>query len=275
MLATLLCHAAAAAAALSLPRRCPPPRALLGDSYYIESPCSSATAALLTMKGVVQPPSDDEHWVALHPIAPIDPSASPFTFDASAPPTSARTPAAVGRLRLTESGGVIDSLRCSLPKEDPLVASLHGAVIDALLAEWVARLASETATPRPFEALAASASVFTKGHFSAAGFAELDAPDLTALGRGQPILTHRARLPSVILALQARLARTDDALTPEDRAAGDALLEALRGQAPPEPEAPAGAAEAPAAGASGAPPVSGGSASRDDPWADMRKRAGF
>ena len=76
------------------------------------------------------------------------------------------------------------------------------------------------------EALAASATVFTKGHFSAAGFAELDAPDLTALGRGQPILTHRARLPRAVVAYESLL--SSPTASADERERYRAVLWALR-----------------------------------------------
>ena len=82
------------------------------------------------------------------------------------------------------------------------------------------------ARPRyQFEDLGASATLYTSDAFERYGFAEVEAPDLTALGRGEPIVTHEARLPAAIIAL-------DRAAAASPRAA--ALATALRSQPPPE-----------------------------------------
>ena len=62
------------------------------------------------------------------------------------------------------------------------------------------------------------------------GFAEIESPDMTALGRGEPISTHTARLPAGIIAYEAL---RSTASAPAETARYDEILEALRSQPPP------------------------------------------
>ena len=108
-------------------------------------------------------------------------------------------PAACGRLR-TGDKPVIDVLRSSIAKEqvDRCGASMD-ACIEKLLECWLDALDGDE-----FESLGASATLYTSDAFERFGFAEIEFPDLTALGRGEPIVTHRARLSAAILACDAR-----------------------------------------------------------------------
>lgn len=125
-------------------------------------------------------------------------------------------PAAVGRLRPRSTAApVIDVLRSSIPKEQlERCGPSMDACLEALLGAWVEALGDDE-----FEALGASATLYTSDAFSRFGFSEIEFPDLTALGRGEPIVTHRARLPAAIVACDAR--------------GNTALAEALRQQPPP------------------------------------------
>ena len=73
------------------------------------------------------------------------------------------------------------------------------ATIEKLLECWLENLGDDE-----FESLGASATLYTSDAFERFGFAEIEFPDLTALGRGEPIVTHRARLSAAILACDAR-----------------------------------------------------------------------
>ena len=108
-------------------------------------------------------------------------------------------PAACGRLR-TGDRPVIDVLRSSIAKEqvDRCGQSMD-ACIEKLLECWLENLGDDE-----FESLGASATLYTSDAFERFGFAEIEFPDLTALGRGEPIVTHRARLSAAILACDAR-----------------------------------------------------------------------
>ena len=123
-------------------------------------------------------------------------------------------PAACGRLR-PGPNPVIDVLRSSIAKEqvERCGASMDVA-IEKLLACWLDNLGGDE-----FESLGASATLYTSDAFERFGFAEIEFPDLTALGRSEPIVTHRARLSAAILACDAR--------------GSAALAEALRSQPPP------------------------------------------
>jgi hypothetical protein len=123
-------------------------------------------------------------------------------------------PAACGRLR-PGPNPVIDVLRSSIAKEqvDRCGASMD-ACIGKLLECWLDNLGDDE-----FESLGASATLYTSDAFERFGFAEIEFPDLTALGRGEPIVTHRARLSAAILACDAR--------------GNTALAEELRRQPPP------------------------------------------
>ena len=108
-------------------------------------------------------------------------------------------PAACGRLR-PGPNPVIDVLRSSIAKEqvERCGASMDVA-IEKLLECWLDNLGEDE-----FESLGASATLYTSDAFERFGFAEIEFPDLTALGRGEPIVTHRARLSAAILACDAR-----------------------------------------------------------------------
>ena len=73
---------------------------------------------------------------------------------------------------------------------------------------------------------------------------------MSALGRGEPVATHYARLPAGIFAYEALLASAE---TIAETARYNEILEALRSQPPPTP-----AEEAPSSGA----PFQ-----KEDPWA--------
>ena len=62
------------------------------------------------------------------------------------------------------------------------------------------------------------------------GFAEVERPDMSALGRGEPITTHFARLPAAIIAYEALLG---SAATLAETARFNDILNALRSQPPP------------------------------------------
>ena len=123
-------------------------------------------------------------------------------------------PAACGRLR-PGPNPVIDVLRSSIAKEqvERCGASMDAA-LEKLLACWLDNLGDDEC-----ESLGASATLYTSDAFERFGFAEIEFPDLTALGRGEPIVTHRARLSAAILACDARGCTE--------------LAEALRSQPPP------------------------------------------
>eukprot|EP00966_Prymnesium_polylepis_P128030 2960913-Prymnesium_polylepis.1 len=236
------------------PRRCAAIVALL-ESYRIESPCRAAAAAALAgddVEAAALAASESgalHHWVAVYPSS-IETSL-----------VEVGQPAAVGRLSSFGEGAVvIDQLRSSIPKEKPAAAQVLGLAIDALLLAWCAHVDSSDAA---FEELTASTTMFTAPMLSSRGFAELEKPDLSALGRGEPIATHRARLPAACLAYNFRLSNPNG-LSVADLAATQSLLDALRSQPPPP-----GAADEMAADAEG------GGGSDEDPWAAMRRRAGY
>ena len=141
----------------------------------------------------------------------------------ASPTVVAAGPAAVGRLRARRGAAkpVIDVLRTSIPKEqlERCNAAL-AAVLERLVAVWLESLGDGD----HFEDLRASGTIHTAATFESFGFAELDFPDLTALGRGDAIETHAARLPAAILAFDARAAASPVAAD---------LAATLRRQPPP------------------------------------------
>ena len=97
----------------------------------------------------------------------------------------------------------IDRLVCSLAQEDGDHDACLQAVVDACLRRWVGHVAeadacaSHTAdAPPEFEDLVACASYYSKNACERLGFVEEESPDLAV----RPVVTHRARLPAVILA---------------------------------------------------------------------------
>lgn len=251
---------------LGIRRALAQPRAmLLGDgSYRVVSPCAHETAALLAPKaGRVQ----GAHWVAvmpgINPLAPAPPEVQPvipaFIANYESLAVVGEQPLAVGRLRRHE--GVIELLASSVPKEDPQHAALLGVVLDHLLLAWLDHIAAPDRA-QGFEALSASGSLHSASVLERSGFAEIESPDLSALGRGLPIATHAARLPAAIIAYTHR----QQTLQPGD--AGEAmvvadLLRRLREQ------------QAPAAAATGAPQDQTSATRDDDPWSALRASSGY
>jgi hypothetical protein len=166
-------------------------------------------------------------------------------------------PLAVGRLRRDE--GVIELLASSVPKEDPQHAALLGVVLDHLLLAWFDHIAN---ADRGFEALSASASLHSAAVLERSGFAEIESPDLSALGRGLPIATHAARLPAAIVAYTHRQQTIRPGPAGEAVLVDD-LLRRLREQ------------QAPAAAAMVSPQDQASAARDDDPWSAMRASSGY
>lgn len=89
-------------------------------------------------------------------------------------------PEVVGRLRF----GVIDYVHISFPKEETERAEgAIGSVIDKLVDLWLDENGS-------FEELQAAATPLVAPVLESRGFRPLEAPDLTALARNEPIVTH-------------------------------------------------------------------------------------
>ena len=102
-----------------------------------------------------------------------------------------------------------------------------GLVVDALLQEWLRHCSSSGVA---FESLECTASTQTAAIVSARGFAEIDAPDFSALSRGESIATHNARLSASILSYERRIPNTEDVL---DQSMLESILSALREQNDP------------------------------------------
>jgi hypothetical protein len=209
--------------------------ALLSDTYRIESPCKPQVAAMLVPATSTNPvPTADGaniHWCAALPSTQqptLDPTAiqvrSPFA-PLAAPPTLVGAPAAIGRLDLSK--GRIDQLRSEIPKENPESQELMGLVLDTLLLRWMEHCSSSDGAS--FESLTASASPNAATVYESRGFMEAE-PDFTALGRGEALTTHRARLPAAIVAVKAQISNCDDVL---DRALAESVLSKLEEQPDP------------------------------------------
>jgi hypothetical protein len=240
---------------------------LFGDgSYRVVSPCGHETAALLAPKASEVPGA---HWVAvmpgINPLAPAPPEVQPivpaFFANYNSLAVVGEQPLAVGRLRRDDA--VLELLASSVPKEDPRHASLLGVVLDHLLLAWCDHLAAAD-VPQGFEALSASGSLHSAAVLERCGFAEIESPDLSALGRGLPIATHSARLPAAIIAYTHRQQTLQPGAAAEAHLVGD-LLGMLRAQ-----EAPA--AVATAASLLGDQPSA---QQDDDPWSAMRASSGY
>ena len=209
MLAALL--SAAAGALLDVTKFQPP------------APCNTATAATLAGDAVLAETPDDAVWFSVMPsvgipAAPVDLSTLSDwnTPEAPLPMVVGPKPIAVGRLVL--SAARIDRLVCALAQEDDDHDACLQAVVDACLRRWVGHVAeadacaSHTAdAPPEFEDLVACASYYSKNACERLGFVEEEAPDLAV----RPVVTHRARLPAVVLAYKTL-------------GENDALLEKLR-----------------------------------------------
>ena len=229
--------------------RCQPPVALL-EAYRVESPCTASTAAIIVGETFADAASDEgalAHWVAVYPNS-IETSLM-----------EVGQPAAVGRLRsLSESGVVVlDQLRSSIPKEQPAAAKTIGLAVDALLLAWLAHV--EMSGEASFEDLSASATPFTAPILEKRGFAEVEKPDFSALARNEPIATHCARLPAACIAYSYLASRTED-VSVVDLSSFQRILDGLRQQPPPPGSLAQDDVDA---------------AEEEDPWAAMRKRAGY
>ena len=205
---------------------------MLSDKYRIESPCKPQVAAMLVPATSTNPVptagGDAVHWCAAMPSRQqpaIDPTAiqvrSPLA-PPELPTTLVGAPAAIGRLDLSK--GRIDQLRSEIPKENPESQELMGLVLDTLLLRWMEHCDENGGST--FESLTASASSNAASVYESRGFTEAK-PDFTALGRGEPITTHRVLLPTAIVAAKDQLSKCDDAL---DRALAESVLAKLEEQ---------------------------------------------
>lgn len=218
-------------------------RALLGDQLTLSSPAEAKLARQLLDTVLVEAVPVEEHWVALTAVKDslsVDMDAALLSAPASiqdvlgvpaAAAMAGSKPLAVGRLRTSTTPPRIDYLLCSLPKEDPLHGEALGLVVDALMLAWAEYLAREDTDACDFEALRSSSSTFAESRLVSRGFVAIAKPDFTALGRGEPILTHAARLPNALLAAKARAAQAE--LTSLDKQHADRLVAALQALQPP------------------------------------------
>ena len=189
--------------------------ALLTEGFRIESPVSAATAALVDGTPVAD--VDSQHWVAIYPgVKPM--ATAMFTLPTT--PTSVGAPVAVARLDV--NGGRLDYMRCSIPKEQAEAKEVLGLALDAALEAWL-----DKCGVRGYEALVASSTPFTAEILASRGFAEAEEVDFAALGRGDALVTHRARLPSAIVAFERRAQTCEDVL---DGAMAQRLVDRLRQQ---------------------------------------------
>ena len=215
------------------PRRCAAPCGALpgGASFSVE--VCSCDAALAIDGKACDDARDGDVWVAAKETAApaFSLSAAMEAATTDAPVVVVGAPAAVGRLRPRRGGAapVVDVLRTSIPKEQTeRCAEAQAAVLTKLLELWLESLGDGD----HFEDLRASATIHTAAALESFGFAEIEFPDLTALGRDAAIETHAARLPAAILAFDALAAASP---------AAAAVAETLRAQPPP----PAGDLNAP------------------------------
>lgn len=219
------------------------PAALLSEGYKIKSPCAASTAALLDAKSAeVAAQTGDYHWIAVEKEG-LAPTAMFTLPTVPTDPTAVGAPAAVARLDFAR--GQLDHMRSSIPKENSEAAEVLSLAVEAALEAWIAHCAD--ASSGEFEDLRASSTPFSAGVLRTYGFAEFetDQVDFAALGRGEAIATHCARLPAAILAVERRASTAEDLL---DRANAESLLELLRAQpepkekpvmlTPPEPKKP-------------------------------------
>ena len=186
--------------------------ALLGGPAFTAQRCTYEEVAELASPSE---PVEGDVWVKVtENAAPSLDLTSAMAAATTEPSIVVGAPAACGRLR-PGPNPVIDVLRSSIAKEqvERCGASMDAA-LEKLLECWLDNLGDDE-----FESLGASATLYTSNAFEHFGFAEIEFPDLTALGRGEPIVTHRARLSAAILACDAR--------------GSAALAEDLRRQPPP------------------------------------------
>ena len=187
--------------------------ALLGGPAFTATKCTYDEVSELAQPAEAV---DGDVWVKVtENAAPsLDLTSAMAAATTDEPSIVVGAPAACGRLR-PGPNPVIDVLRSSIAKEqvDRCGASMD-ACIEKLLECWLENVGGDE-----FESLGASATLYTSDAFERFGFAEIEFPDLTALGRGEPIVTHRARLSAAILACDARGCTE--------------LAEALRSQPPP------------------------------------------
>ena len=214
------------------------------------SPCLDGRAAALAKE---ETPATEEptHWVVVDRVQSTeDAFMSALAVGAPEPTVLVGAPAAVGRLRPERA--LVDKLLQTIVKEEPECAVAVGHCVDSLLLAWLQHLqAQEGSTEQQFEGLRAAAQSHTAPVLEQRGFAEIERPDMSALGRGEPIATHSARLPAGIIAYEALLGAAE---TIAETARYNEILEALRTQPPPT-----GVAEE--------PPSSGTPFVKEDPWA--------
>ena len=193
------------------------------------SPCSSERALALCPPKTADEAEDGTHWVAIERIQSAgDALAAALKPGAPEATVLVGMPAAVARLRTQRA--LVDKLLQSILKEDSECAVAVGHSIDALLKVWLEHVEASNGE-RTFEDLRAAAQPHTAPVLELRGFAEVDKPDMSALGRGEPIATHSARLPATIVAYDALLVA--ETASPTDRAVYSEILELLRKQAPP------------------------------------------
>lgn len=192
--------------------------ALLSQGYSVQSPCKEATATLLgDEKTPAVTSTDSHHWVAVFPgLKPV--ATAMFTLPTA--PTNVGAPIAVVRLDLKE--GRLDCMRCSIPKEEAEAKEVLGLAVDAAIETWLEHC---SAVPGGFEALTAAATMFSAEVLRTRGFAELDDEDISFGQRY--IASHRARLPSAIVAYERQASVAEDVL---DKAMAEDLLRRLRAQ---------------------------------------------
>lgn len=194
---------------------------LLSDgTYRVQSPCPAATAKLLATAAADS--SDDTHWCAVLPglgnVKPLEMA----MFTAPMNPTTIGAPTAVARLDLKDA--TLGNLQCGIPKEEPEAAEVLGLAVDSAIEAWLKHCASSGTS---FEALCASTTPWSAEVLRSRGFAEMDDSEIDFTTR--PIVTHRARLPSAIVAYERRASTASDVL---DAAMAQSLLDALRVASP-------------------------------------------
>ena len=193
------------------------------------SPCRDGRAAELAKVDATD--TEPTHWVAIDRIQSAeDAFSAALQVGASEPAVLVGAPAAVGRLRYER--GLIDKLLQTILKEEPECAVAVGLCIDSILLAWLQHISQE-GVEQKFEDLRAAAQPHTGPVLEQRGFAEVEKPDMSALGRGEPISTHYARLPSAIFAYEALL--QSSSATIAQTALYNQILEALRSQPPPAP----------------------------------------
>jgi len=213
------------------------------------SPCLDGRAAAFANE---EPTTEEPtHWVVVDRVQSADDAfKSALAVGAPEATVLVGAPAAVGRLRPERA--LVDKLLQSIVKEEPECAMAVGHCVDSLLLAWLQHLQAQEGSTgqQQFEGLRAAAQAHTAPVLEQRGFAEIEKPDMSALGRGEPVATHYARLPAGIFAYEALLASAE---TIAETARYNEILEALRSQPPPTP------AEE--------PPSSGAPFQKEDPWA--------